>query len=134
MFGAKPDREPAAVTVATWTILPFGGHREQPGEGIPLITGGVWSILTVTDEEADNLAALVAEHVRVIPGVSAVRLVGPQPEEVVMTESGSLTFQLTVTALRYHPLLPVTPEISGTISGGLEDDSVQANTALLYPI
>src|ERR1035441_8095170 len=44
--GATPDGVSAAVTVATCTILPFGGHREHPVPGIPEITGAVSSILT----------------------------------------------------------------------------------------
>src|ERR1700680_1232880 len=32
---ASSDNASAAVTVATCTILPFGGHTEQPGAGMP---------------------------------------------------------------------------------------------------
>ena len=39
--GAMPDIASAAVTLTTGTILWFGGQIEQPGPGMPDITGGV---------------------------------------------------------------------------------------------
>jgi hypothetical protein len=75
VLGAKPDSESAAVTVATWTILPFGGHSEQPGAGIPEMTGGVLSILIVTGMEEVSPAPFVAEQVTVTPAVSVVSAV-----------------------------------------------------------
>src|ERR1700680_876809 len=72
VLGARPDSESAAVTVVTWTILPFGGQIEQPGAGIPVMTGGVVSILIVMATDAESPAPLVAEHVSVTPAVSVV--------------------------------------------------------------
>ncbi len=91
------------------------------GTGITwgVATGGVWSILMVTETELCNPAPLVAEQVKVTPGVSAVSVVLPQPVEDVTPDSGSVTVQLTVTLLRYHPLFPSVPEICGTITGGV---------------
>src|ERR1022692_4196568 len=60
--GASPDGASVAVTVATWTILPFGGHREHPVPGIPEITGAVMSILTTGEVK---LALLPARSVAV---------------------------------------------------------------------
>src|SRR2546425_8488562 len=57
--------EARAVTSPTVTNLWFGGQSVQGCAGIPEIAGGVFSILTVTDAEADWPASLVAEHVRV---------------------------------------------------------------------
>src|SRR6266849_6154489 len=71
--GERPDRASVAVTVATCTILLFGGHREQPGAGIPEMTGGVLSILIVIGTELVSPAPFVAEQVKVTPAVSAVR-------------------------------------------------------------
>lgn len=109
--GASPDNASSALTVATVTILLFGGHKVQPPDGIPDIRGGVLSILIVTDAELDRPALLIAEQVRVTPEVSAVRTVVPHPVEEAMPDSGSVKLQFTVTLLRYHPLLPGVPEI-----------------------
>ena len=94
---AMPDSASAALTVATWIILPFGGQSEQVGAGIPEITGGVLSILIVTGTELESPAPFVALQVKVTPAVSAVRLVVMHPEEDAIPDSGSETFQATVT-------------------------------------
>ena len=86
---------------------------------MPEMTGGVWSILIVTETEAESPAPFVAEQVKVAPAVSAVRVVGVHPVEDAMPDSGSVTFQLTVTLLRYHPLFPTVPVIWGLITGGV---------------
>ena len=83
----------------------------QPVAGIPAITGGVLSILIVTGTELESPAPLVAEHVKVMPAVSAVRFVMVHPEEDVTPDSGSVTLQFTVTLLLYQPLLPKVPVI-----------------------
>ena len=72
---ARPDCKSEAVTVATCTILWFGGQSEQPAPGMPEITGRLLSILIVSSTELDNPAPFMAEHVSVVPGVSAVRVV-----------------------------------------------------------
>jgi hypothetical protein len=43
----------------------------------------------------------------------------PHPLLDAMPDSGSLTFQLTVTSLIYQPLLPGVPDIIGCITGGV---------------
>src|SRR5439155_19903450 len=87
--------------------------------GSPEMTGGVLSILMVTGTDIDNPAPFVAEHVRVVPGVSAVSVVAVQPDEDAMPDSGSLTLQLTVTLLLYQPFAPNVPAKCGVINGGV---------------
>ena len=50
----------------------------QPDPGIPEITGGVLSILMLTDAEFDRPAPFLAEQVSLVPAVSAVSVVGAQ--------------------------------------------------------
>src|SRR5947207_3136348 len=83
------------------------------------MTGGVLSILIMTEAKDEILTPFVAEQVKVMPGVSAVKLDAPQPFEDVMPDSGSVTFQVTVTLLRYQPLFPRLPEICGMMTGGV---------------
>ena len=75
---------------------------------VGVTTGGVVSngtllIFTVTDTVLTSPAALVAEQVRVVPGVFAVRVTlpfaSPHPDAAVSPESGSDTLQVTVTSL-----------------------------------
>jgi hypothetical protein len=84
-----------------------------------LINGGVLSSLTVTEVDVDRPTPFVAEHVNVIPAVSAVSVVDVQPDEEAIPDSGSVTFQLTLTLLLYQPLLPNVPAICGLIIGGV---------------
>src|SRR5438132_1380356 len=109
-LGAIPETASAAVTVATCTSLWLGGHSVQPGAGMPEITGELLSILIVVDTELATPAPFLAEHVKVTPAVSAVRVVWPQPAVDTIPDSGSVIFHTTVTLLRYHPLLPKVPE------------------------
>jgi hypothetical protein len=109
--GASPESTSAAVTVATCTSLWFGGQREHPVAGIPEIAGGVLSILMVMGTDVTRPTPFVAEQVTVTPAVSAVRLVGVHFVEDAIPDSASDTFQFTVTALRYQPLLPSVPVI-----------------------
>ena len=66
---------------------------------VGVMTGAVLLILMVTGAEAVRPAPLVAEQVNVVPGVFAVRFTVPQPADVAMPDSGSVTLQLTVTSL-----------------------------------
>jgi hypothetical protein len=67
--------------------------------------------------------------VTVTPAVSEVNVVAPQPLEDAIPDSVSLTFQVIVTRLRYHPLLPTVPETFGVITGGVVSASALANAA-----
>jgi hypothetical protein len=69
------------------------------------IEGAVASRLMVTDCELVP-PALVALQVKVWPAVSVLTVVGPQPLEDVIDDSGSFTVQLMYTSLTYQPLLP----------------------------
>ena len=63
--------------------------------------------------------ALLAVQVKVMPIVSLVMLCVSQPLWLLMADSESLTFQLTVTSLTYQPLLPSVPLILGAITGAV---------------
>ena len=69
--------------------------------------------------EFDSPAPFLAEHVRVAPGVFVVSVVVSQPFEDAIPDSLSVTLQLTVTLLWYHPFLPKVPETWGVTSGGV---------------
>src|SRR6185312_6017425 len=86
----------------------------------------------VIGTEVDSPTPFVAEHVRVTPAVSPVRLVGAHPVEDAIPDSGSDTLQFTVTALRYQPLLPSVPVICGVISGAVISAIFTAKSALVF--
>src|SRR5262245_15601192 len=117
--GASPDSASVAVTVATCTSLWFGGQREHPAAGIPEIAGGVVAVLVVMGTGVARPTPFVGGEVTVTPAVSSVRLVGVHFVEDAIPDSTSDTFQFTVTALRYQPLLPSVPVIWGVIIGGV---------------
>ena len=81
--------------------------------------GALLSILIVTDAELLRPTLFVVMHVRTVPAVSAVSVTGPQPDEDVMADSASVTLQLTVTGLVYHPFVPCVPVMVGVITGGV---------------
>ena len=83
-------------------------------------TGGVRSILIVSDAVFVSPAPLVAEQVNVDPAEPLVRVVVPHPaEEDAIPDTGSVTLQLAVTLLTYQPLLPNVPVICGAMTGGV---------------
>jgi hypothetical protein len=75
--------------------------------------------LIVTDCELKRPAPLVAEHVRLVPGVSLDRLIGEHEFEEATPDSGSVALQVTVTLLWYQPFVPMVPLMVGVISGGV---------------
>ena len=87
------------------------------GDREPLRVGAVASRLTVTLSDAVPPAD-VAEHVNVVPAVSAVTVVEPQPEGL-RVDSGSVTFQDTPTSKVYQPLLPCVPVTVRVMTGGV---------------
>jgi hypothetical protein len=86
---------------------------------MPAIAGGVLSIFSVAATELNRPTPFVAEQVKVVAAVSVVMVLVAHPDEDLIPDSGSLTVQLTITSLRYHPLLPRVPAIFGRISGGV---------------
>ena len=99
------------VTAALFQPSAFGA-----GVALPPIVGAVASLFMVTDWELDP-PALVAAHVSVVPAVLVLIVVGTQPLEDVIADSASVTVQLTVTSLVYHPLFPRVPATFGVIIG-----------------
>jgi hypothetical protein len=87
--------------------------------GPPLTAGGVVSILSETLFVAVSPASLVAEHVTVVPAVSAASVIASQPDDEVIGLSASATVHDTETALVYQPLAPEVPAIDGVIVGGV---------------
>src|SRR5262249_3804435 len=102
----------------TGTICPLGGHTSD-GVAAHVSTGGVLSILTVTDREDDSPAAFVAVHVSVRPAVSFAKVCAPQPEDETMPVSGSRTLHATVTSLLFQPEALGSGVTSASISGAV---------------
>src|SRR5207244_4801023 len=106
-------------------------RRVRPSPGVTETSrsrGAMRSILIVTETEFESggFALFDAEHVRVVPGVSLVRVCGSQPlDELIPVESE--TVHETLTSDRYHPLSPSSPETWSVIDGGaIELDSAAA--------
>jgi len=55
----------------------------------------------------------------VVPDVSVVRVVVPQPDLRILEDSGSVTVHAMVTSLVYQPSLPSVPVTVGVITGGV---------------
>ena len=55
----------------------------------------------------------------VVPAVSVVIVVAPQPEEVETVDCASVTVHVTLTLLVYQPLLPRVPVTFDVITGGV---------------
>jgi hypothetical protein len=87
-------------------------------DGVAEVLGDVLSTLKVF-EIVVVPPSLDAEHVRSVPAVSVVNVVALQPVVERMTDSGSVTVQLTVTLVVYQPLLPSVPNICGVMTGGV---------------
>ncbi len=99
-----PTPERASVQLKlTVTGTLFQPLALGPGDREPIAVGAVRSIMTVTETEFDVPCMLVAVHVSVVPRVSLVRVVVPQPEEEAIPFMGSEIDQVTVTVLLFHP-------------------------------
>jgi hypothetical protein len=84
------------------------------------VTGAAMSILTSTEAELDRPAPFVAEQVTVLPRVGALKTVGPQLVDEEMPDSGSLTFQVTVTGVLLFQPEPFGMGLTvGMIKGGV---------------
>src|SRR5688572_3752799 len=94
----------------TVTLVLFHPLALAPGVLLPVIDGAVASRLMVTDCELVP-PALVAEHVNVMPVVSVVRVVKPQPVDELIEDSGSSTVHNRFTLLVYQSLFPSVPVI-----------------------
>ena len=86
--------------------------------GVGVAEGGVLSSLNVLLTVVSP-PSLVAAHVSLVPAVSVVSVVAPQPVDERISDSGSSTFQLTVTLLVYQPFEPSVPTITGVTTGGV---------------
>src|SRR5215216_2155255 len=122
---------PLKTTSTAWLYqLPKSGARF----GTPLTpVGAVASRLIVTDCELVP-PALVAVQVRVVPAVSALIVVEPQPLLEEIADSLSVTDQETVTSLVYQPLLPCVPTTLGVITGGVLSVTTGATTCTVIVV
>jgi hypothetical protein len=116
------------VTLPLFQLFPFGR-----GSALATTAGGVLSILIVTEALRGRPAAFVAEHVRIVPDVSVVRLVDVHPVEDVIPDSGSVTLQLTDTSELFQPLRFGEGVIVGTITGGVVSNLVMTSERLPIP-
>jgi len=114
-----PDTGSLRVQLTVTSVL-FQPAAFGAGLTTGVTTGGVRSIFTTTDAELVRPAPSTAEHVNVVPAVSADKVAVPQPELEVMPDSGSVTLQLTVTgAVVIHPPTPAAGLTVGTMTGGV---------------
>ena len=102
------------------TLLLYQPLALADGDVLPVNTGFVLSILTVTETEPVRPAPLVDVHVTVVPEDSEERVVVPHPEEEAIPDSGSETDQLTATVALFHPFALGPGVAVGTITGGVE--------------
>src|SRR5574338_1515660 len=93
--------------------------------------GAVWSILMVTLAEAVP-PWLVAWQVSVTPGVSFFKVIGSHPWVSVTGDSGSVTSQLTLTGPTYQSFLPIFPETSASMTGGVVSAGWAGSTSSVY--
>src|SRR5436190_1150270 len=96
------------------------------------MTGGVLSILTVTESELLRPALFVGTQVRIVPAVSRLRTVSPHPDAEAIPDSGSLTVQLTLTLSLLQPL---TNEgfTEWVMTGGVESLEVTGSIVKMVP-
>src|SRR5262245_51247300 len=113
-----PDNASVPVKLITTGVL-FHPLAFALGERLPVTTGSVLSIFTVTLAELVKPAPFVAEHVRVVPAVSLFSGVAPQPVVDAIPDSGSETFQLTVRLLVFQPFRPCVPLTFDWITGAV---------------
>ena len=107
---------PLPVTFTLETCQPL----LPSGLGTLAVTAGdVLSILMFTLTGPVVPPSEVAVQDRLVPAVSAVKLVSTQPESMVTPESGSVTDQTTPTFDVYQLLLPRVPVTTGVIVGGV---------------
>jgi hypothetical protein len=99
------------------------------GPGTVIDDGCVLSIFMITETLADKPALLVAEQVSVTPVVvvSFVLVAGPQPLDVKMPDSASVTLQVTETLLLYQPFDPDVPVIEGIMIGDVLSEITPVN-------
>jgi hypothetical protein len=116
---ARPDVASEAVH-ARLTSVACHAPSAVPQDAV----GPVASRLMVTDWLAEP-PELVAVQVNVVPAVSLVTVVEPQPDCDVIAESGSVTLQPIVGLAMYQPLTRV-PVTVGVITGGVTSVGVIA--------
>jgi hypothetical protein len=129
VFGAAQEATPEVAsapekpTVSEWLYQPFESARRP---GVAVTEGAVLSRLNVLLTVVVP-PSLVALHVSVVAVVSEASVVVSQPLVERMTDSGSSTFQPTVTFVTYQPLLPSVPVIIGVTTGGLGSPGVSGS-------
>ena len=125
--GLLIESVPVVLIVTSLVYQPLSPSVPAAARATP--AGPVLSSLIVTEAELGNPAPFVAEQVTVWPVVSELSVVLSQPEDDAMPDSGSLTFQLTVTLLVYQPLAPAVPVTEGVMTGGVASAAETTNVA-----
>jgi hypothetical protein len=92
------------------------------GAGVPHETPGLVASRLIVTELLFVPPALVAVQVSVVPAVSALMVVDPQPLVEEIADSLSTTVHETVTLLVYQSLLPRVPLTLGEMTGGVVSD------------
>src|SRR5678815_6145245 len=133
---ATPDVA-SLVVKSTLTSEPFQPLAFAAGVAGPNSSPGGDASRAIVTLPVEAPPVEVAEHVIVMPVVSWVRVVEPQPGCDVIADSGSLTENETVTSPTYQPLAPTGPLALGVITGGVESGVVFGrpeirNTRMLY--
>src|SRR5688572_29113073 len=112
--------EPASLatncTVTSLLVQPLAGAAVTR---VAVNAGGVASRRIVTDDSDVSPVGFEARHVMVVPLVSALMVVGPQPVSAgVPASAAASTSHSTVTSDLYQPLKPSLPLTRTVIVGG----------------
>src|SRR5690348_12687754 len=107
---------PEKVKVTAWLYQPLLSAERS---GVPTTLVGAVASRLMTTLLLCMPPLLLALQVSVVPLVSVLIVVGPQPVWLLMAESGSTTLQLTVTSEVYQPSLPRVPVRLGVMTGGV---------------
>src|SRR5687768_13189777 len=94
------------------------------------MTGAVTSSRTIAVAFAESPAPFVAVHVDVVAAVSLLTVLGPQPEDVAMPDSGSETIQLMVVGPLFQPLAFGVGEINELIAGAVVSAPTMRRSAM----
>src|SRR5258708_13175391 len=112
---AMPESASAPVNVTVTLVLfqpaPFGAGVAEASA-----VGGVLSILMVTVTERESPAPFVAMQVMLVPAVSAVSVITPQPDSGSMPETESLKLQVTVVSVVFQPATLAEADTLGVIT------------------
>lgn len=130
----RPDSCSLTASAGQVTAAPLGPVASAVTGAGAVNTGALVSILIVRLIAAVLPPALLAEQLSVRP-TDDVLVATLRPAQPVLTrvsgDSSSTIFQLRVAALRYQPLVPAVPVITGVMVGALGSVTVTLKDAVL---